>query len=49
MFFLHKVDKLMVVLMSIKWLNKIEQPLAQRAIWEVDTCPGKLVQVYKHN
>ena len=26
-FFLHEMDKLTVVLMSIKWLNKIEQPL----------------------
>ena len=27
-FFLHEMDKLAVVFMSIKWLNKIEQPLA---------------------
>ena len=27
-FFLHEMDKLMVVLMSIKWLNKIERPLS---------------------
>ena len=27
-FFLHEIDKLTVVLMSIKWLNKIERPLA---------------------
>ena len=26
-FFLHEMDKLTVVLMSIKWLNKIERPL----------------------
>jgi hypothetical protein len=26
-FFLHEIDKLTVVLMSIKWLNKIEWPL----------------------
>ena len=27
-FFLHEMEKLPVVLMSIKWLNKIELPLA---------------------
>ena len=28
-FFLHEMDKLTVVLMSIKWLNKIERPLVK--------------------
>ena len=28
-FFLHEMDKLTVVLMFIKWLNKIERPLAK--------------------
>ena len=30
-FFLHEMDKLSVVLMSIKWLNKIEPPLIVNA------------------
>ena len=41
-FFLHEMDKLTVVLMSLKWLNKIERPLtffpwncrwAHRKLW----------------
>ena len=31
-FFLHEMDKLTVVLMSIKWLNKIERPLVVGSI-----------------
>ena len=30
-FFLHEMDKLTIVLMSIKWLNRIERPLA--SVW----------------